>query len=169
MDSEERLRYDFGSLKKSIQESEAVGKYMLSPDYAYNKNQCFTNDVGYIGYIGGSLSVDRPLIDVSSDLHALQYRNTKDPNKKYQMPSHLPEQYKLKICSPRTDFSRLTVPLSTMRDTGINRFEPLPLNPQSPNRIFLPVDVDMQNRMVIKDNYIPHIREPIDHSRANVF
>lgn len=57
-----------------------------------------------------------------------------------------------------TEDTRLSNPPATLRCTGINRMEPLIMNPQK--RVIFPGEYQAQTRMVMKDNHRPCIPNP---------
>lgn len=58
-------------------------------------------------------------------------------------------------CAFNTEDTRLSNPPSTLRGTGINRFNPLCFNPQE--KIFFPGDYHVSTRLVFRDNHRPCI------------
>ena len=58
--------------------------------------------------------------------------------------------------------SRLSNPPCTLRGTGINRFNPLCLNPQ--DHIFYPGEYQIPSRLVVKDNHRPCVPTPAVNS-----
>lgn len=58
-------------------------------------------------------------------------------------------------CSFDTEDTRLSNPPSTLRGTGINRFNPLCFDPQ--DQIFFPGDYQVSSRLVFRDNHRPCI------------
>lgn len=61
-------------------------------------------------------------------------------------------------CTLETEDTRLSNPSSNLRGTGINRFNPLCLDPQK--NIFFPGDYQIPTRIVIKDNHRPCVPTP---------
>ena len=180
----ERLSYDDQAYQTYLKQSTAPLKYRLDP---LSSNQCNPTrppDVGYIGKVGVSLTHQRPLIDVESDLKLLNYPKSKDPSQMYQ--PYCPQCNKCKSgypcgdgttkgccnCQERlhhfpinehhTEHSRLTNPICTARGVGINRFQPLCLNPQDENRWLHPSEVGINYRLVVKDNHVPCIPKLVD-------
>jgi len=167
----ERLAYDHGAYCTDLKQSVAPMMYKLDPTYANICNPCRPADVGYIGRQGVSLSQNTDLIDVESDLKLLSYRNTKDPNAKFNpcsAPNHAKEVIHFDDCTIGTDYSRITNPACTLRGTGWNRFQPLCLNPQDPDRWEHPSHVGINYRMVVKDNFFPEIPEVTDQEADQV-
>jgi len=58
-------------------------------------------------------------------------------------------------CGFNTEETRLSNPPSTLRGTGVNRFQPLCFNPQE--KIFFPGDYHISSRLVFRDNHRPCI------------
>lgn len=180
------LIYDQGAYCTDLKQSTAPLLWQLDPFYANNCQACRPGDVGYIGRQGVSVSHQTPLIDVESDLKLLNYRNSRDPMKKYQpccphckkcyegYPCgggvvagcrdcqaklyHFPE------CSIGTEYSRITNPVCNLKGTGVNRFQPLCLDPQDLNRWLTPGEVGINYRMVVKDNNVPCIPRPLSQT-----
>lgn len=180
----ERQMYDVNAYKKSLEQSTNPLKYRLDPIAVTRCDPCRPPQPGYIGRVGVSITHQRPLVDVESDLMRLNYRNSKDPNQQYQPTcpqcgncmegypcgggvvagcqncqeklNHLP------VCGPFTDYTRISNPICTARGVGINRFQPLCLNPQDENRWLHPSEVGINYRMVVKDNHVPCIPKMVD-------
>lgn len=80
-----------------------------------------------------------------------------------------PDQYSpgptnWKNCGMNIEDTRLSNPACNLRGTGINRWEWLCLNPQ--DRIEMPFDYNVSNRIVVKDNHRPCVPTPIDQQPA---
>ena len=63
-------------------------------------------------------------------------------------------------CYFTVEDTRLSNPACNLRGTGWNRWEWLCLNPQE--RVLMPFDHNINNRLVAKDNHRPCIPKPID-------
>ena len=61
-------------------------------------------------------------------------------------------------CHFQTEDTRQSNPPSTLRGTGINRFEPLCMNPQ--DQVMFPGDYQVPTRLVVKDNHRPCVPTP---------
>lgn len=173
----ENLIYDQGTYCVDLKQSTAPLKRMLDPTFANNCTSCRPADIGYIGKQGASVTHQMPLIDVESDMKLLTYRNTRDPMKKYRPccpycknPSSegypcgggvvacqecRGKMYHFPACSISTDYPRVTNPPCNLRGTGVNRFQPLCLDPQDLNRWEVPGEVGINYRMVALDNHVP--------------
>ena len=64
-----------------------------------------------------------------------------------------------------TDDCRLSNPPSTLRGSGINRFQWLPFSPQE--RVTQPFDFQIDSKLLSKDSHRPCIPRPIDQTLAN--
>lgn len=174
----ENLIYDTGAYCVDLKQSTAPLKWRLDPVYANNCNACRPADVGYIGRQGTSVTHQIPLIDVDSDMKLLNYRNTRDPSQKYiphcyyckRIMEGYPcgdgittckdcraKMYHFPSCSISTEYSRLVNPPCNIRGTGVNRFQPLCLDPQDLNRWEYPGEVGINSRMFFLDNHVPCI------------
>lgn len=180
----ERRIYDANAYKIALEQSTAPLRHVMDPGNYNRCDPCRPADIGYIGNVGVSITHQRPLIDVESDLRLLNYPLSKDPAQQYQ-PScpqcgrcfegypcgggvvagckdcqerlfHFP------ACSIGTDYTRISNPKCSSREVGVNRFQPLCLNPQDENRWLPPSEVGINYRMVVKDNHVPCIPKPLD-------
>lgn len=156
----ENLKYDMGAYQTDLRQSTAPLQWQLDPMSANSCSACRPGDVGYIGKQGVSISEQTPLIDVESDLMLLNYRNSRDPAKKFIPTCNQDKMFHFKECGIRTDYSRITNPACNLRGTGVNRFQPLCLNPQDEDRWLNPSQVGINYRMVVKDNHVPCIPVP---------
>ena len=75
------LNYDKKAYEKNIQESKAVGNYILS--YPFSKG-CFMEDPSIQAQKTGVSIHSKPLIDIDSELMGLNRTHTKVPDEKYQ-------------------------------------------------------------------------------------
>ena len=182
----ENLIYDQGAYCVDLKQSTAPLLHTLDPIFANSCTACRPGDIGYIGKQGVSLTMGTPLIDVESDLKLLNYRNSRDPAKKYipccpyckKCYEGYPcgggvvagcvdcqaKMYHLPECSIGTDYSRVTNPPCTLKGTGVNRFQPLCLDPQDPNRWLHPGEIGINYRLVVKDNNVPCVPEFMSQS-----
>ena len=179
-----RLPYDTCSYKHNLAETVGPGVYqLLTPPN--NCEPCLPNDP-YIRLQrqGVSLSKNTPLVDIDSELIGIS-RNLSDcPELKY-LPSKNNQSYcgahsnkvvgcqknakvcvdntnviNFKDCFKPTEDTRLSNPPCTLRGTGWNRWEWLCLDPQE--RVEIPFDYNIDNRIVVKDNHRPCIPTPVD-------
>ena len=185
-----RLNYDTGAYNKDINESVGPGNYRIhtpkiscDPCYPYPPSVRLQKQ-------GGSIDSTRFLVDVDSDLMGLNVKNTRDPSKKYSPmcdqnicssgepcgPGVLTscksknlragdrindENLKhFRDCFIPSEDTRLSNPSCNLRSTGWNRWEWLCQNPQ--DRVGIPFDYNINNRLVVKDNHRPCIPNPID-------
>lgn len=176
----ERQMYDVKAYENSLHQSTKPLNFQLDPITTTRCDPCRPTQPGLNSRVGVSITHERPLVDVESELLLLNYRNTKDPNQKYK-PScpqcggwypcggvagncqeklqHLPQCDGL-----LTDSTRISNPVCTARGIGINRFQPLCLNPQDENRWMHPSEVGISYRIVVKDNHVPCVPKMIDQT-----
>lgn len=180
----ERQMYDVQAYKKSLEESTGPLNYRLDPLQVSRCDPCRPAQPGLIGRSGVSLTQQRALVDVESDLLRLNYKASHDPSQKYQPTcpqcgdctegypcgggvvagckncqeqlTHLP------ACNPFTDYTRISNPICTARGVGINRFQTLCLNPQDESRWLHPSEIGISYRNVVKDNHVPCIPKMVD-------
>jgi len=175
-----RAKYDGEYLPMDLKQSTAPLEYSLDPNFAEQCRPCFASEVGWLGKQGISYDATKPMVDTESDLFNLTRILDKDSNK-YRpqcidkncvglsngcdkcQPNlhHFPDCRKIKYES-----TRLSNPTSTLREVGINRFQPICLNPQDRSRWEHPGEIGINYRMVAKDNHVPLIPHPIDQSPA---
>ena len=184
----QRTMYDTGAYQTTAEQSTKPALYLLDPISTNQCDPCRLPEVGYIGKIGVSVSTSRPLIDIDSNLRLGGFVATRDPSKKYQ--PNCPEikncnegypcgggvvagcqdsqekLHHLKSCNIGSEYTRISNPICTSRGVGVNRFNPLCLNPQDECRWLQPSNVGISYRMVVKDNHKPCIPKLIDQSPA---
>ncbi len=168
-----RLNYDTCSYQHSLAESVGPGEYMLTEPPNVNE-PCFAQSPQIrLQRQGVSVAQNMPLIDVDSELMNLTRPATNCPSRKY-IPdgnqcneSHKLQEAKNNLahgndCFFDVEDTRLSNPACNLRGTGWNRWEWLCLNPQ--DRVLMPFDHNINNRLVVKDNHRPCIPKPIDVS-----
>ena len=183
-----RTKYDRGSLELDTRQSTSPLEYSLDPNYAERCNQCRPPGPGWIGKQGVSYDTTAPLVDTESELMNLNRVLTRDPNYKYipycPQCGGCPEGYPCgggvlkgcETCQPKLfhfpscdlkfEYTRISNPISTLKETGVNRFQPICLNPQDRSRWEHPGETGINYRMVVKDNHVPCIPYPVDPSPA---
>lgn len=80
-----------------------------------------------------------------------------------------PDQFSQKLthwrdCGKPVEDTRLVNPPCTLRGTGFNRWEWMCLNPQE--RVEIPFDYNISNRIVVKDNHRPCVPKPLSATPA---
>lgn len=175
-----RSKYDQDYIKTDLKQSTAPLEYSLDPNYSERCHPCFPMESGLLGKQGVSYDSTKPMVDTESDLFNLNRLLSKDPKQKY-IPNCMndncvgvisgcdqcqPKLYHFPTCNIKTNSTRLSNPISNLKETGINRFQPICLNPQDPSRWEYPGEIGINYRMVVKDNHVPCIPHPIDQSDA---
>lgn len=181
-----RTKYDQGSFTRDTQQATYRINYMLDPNYAEQCKQCRPLD--WIGKQGVSYNNTQPMIDTESDLLNLNRILTRDPNYKYapnctncedcpegypcgagatnSCKNCQPSLHHFPICDIKHEYTRTSNPSATLKETGVNRFDPICLNPQDRSRWEHPGATGINYRLVVKDNHIPCIPHPIDQTPA---
>tara|TARA_B100000795_G_C22799753_1_gene441221 strand:- start:2839 stop:3474 length:636 start_codon:yes stop_codon:yes gene_type:complete len=170
-----RLNYDTCSYQHSLAESVGPGEYMLTEPPNVTKS-CFPQSPQIrLQRQGVSVSQNMPLIDVDSELMNLTRPATNCPSRKY-VPNgnqcnenNRIEEAKNNLehgedCFFPVEDTRLSNPACNLRGTGWNRWEWLCLDPQE--RVLMPFDYNINNRLVVKDNHRPCIPKPLDVSMS---
>jgi hypothetical protein len=168
-----RLNYDTCSYQHTLAESVGPGEYMLTEPPNVTQ-PCFAESPQIrLQRQGVSVAKNMPLIDVDSELMNLTRPATNCPSRKY-IPdgNQCNEDHKLNEaktnvehgndCFFQVEDTRLSNPSCNLRGTGWNRWEWLCLDPQE--RVLMPFDYNINNRLVAKDNHRPCIPKPIDVS-----
>ena len=165
-----RLNYDICAYKQNVYQSVGPGEYKLTEPPNLKKPCMPQSPQIRLQGQGVSISKDMPLIDVDSELMNLTRRATNCPSKKYIPDGSqcgLTNANNLKNnlehgeeCDLSVEDTRLSNPACNLRGTGWNRWEWLCLDPQ--DRVLMPFDYNINNRLVVKDNHRPCIPKPID-------
>jgi len=163
-----RLDYDTCAYKQELSESIGPGEYQLSTPNI-NCEDCFTKDPQLVLQRSGvSVAKTVPMIDVDSELmnitRKLSNCSSNDFIPKFNSEGEIDnslEQVHFKDCAmPTIENTRLSNPACNLRGTGWNRWEWLCNNPQE--RVLIPFDTNIANRLVLKDNHRPVIPKPLD-------
>jgi hypothetical protein len=175
-----RLKYDSEDSRLSQNSSAKAASYFTQPPIL--TTHCLQENPRIINQHNG-VSMPRDVewrfytgpVDIESDLMGVHRVASRCPTKKYT-PSNLDSlgnnDFEDRTFDPKsmirmvdftcekfpTEDTRLSNPSCNLRGTGINRFEDLCLDPQS--NIFIPTQVNVDSRMMAKDNYKPRGRGP---------
>ena len=169
-----RLDYDTGCYKQYIAESVGPLEYQIGTP-KISCEPCMPKDPGFIlQRSGASVDKEQSLIDVDSELLNITRPLSNNPVKKF-LPkftkdgeiNNNPMNQKLhfKECNmPTREDTRLSNPPSTLRGTGWNRWEWLCQDPQE--RVEIPFDYNIQNKLVVRDNHRASLPRPVDQTLA---
>ena len=165
-----RLNYDTCAYKQNLYQSVGPGEYKLT-EPPNLEELCFSQSPQVrLQKTGVSIDPNKPLIDIDSELLNLTRASSNCPSKKY-----IPDGSQCGLTNPKdkennlthgkdcyfdVEDTRLSNPPCTLRGTGWNRWEWLCLDPQE--RVLIPFDNNINNRLVVKDNHRPCIPKPID-------
>ena len=188
-DYQNRLAYDDGNYAKKLEESVGPLKYVLNPQVYERCTQVRPSQPGLIGRQGVSVSYQHHMADIESELKGLNRRASKDPSTLYkpECPKGTNKSYNGYPCGGGvaagfessqeklhhyekmkdfTEYSRNLNPPSTLRGTGLNRFDIVLYNPQDETRWFQQAPIGINQRLVVKDNHVPLIPKLIDQTVA---
>lgn len=166
-----RINNDSCSYAEKLKRTTGPGMYILNTPYNDCDCRVIPDDpsIRFQAY-GPNTCTMRAAVDDSSELLGLNYKRTKCNNSQY-----VPGSYTLKggctvkeadnprqCMAPRED-TRISNPPSTLKGTGINRWEWLCYDPQE--RAIEEFDrIPVNYRMVAKDNHVPIIDTPQDQN-----
>jgi hypothetical protein len=163
-----RMKYDNNAYQEQLSRSMYSGVYNL--DTPYNDcDECnqYIPDDPFIRYqqYGQNTCTMKKAIDDNSELYGLNYKNSKcnkdgyAPNKYISTGCNPKTMTDIRKCSTPTESCRLSNPPCTLKETGINRYDPLCWNPQ--DKALETFDrIGINYRMVAKDNHTPLVENP---------
>ena len=182
-----RPRQDTCSYRQELSQTVGPGEYQLAKPYPCNP--CFVSDPHIrMQRFGASLSKNTSLIDIDSEMIGINRKFSKCPELKYIPKCNTSNfgganpggyitgnngavdidcnlmHFKEENCFEPVEDTRLSNPPATLRGTGINRWEWLARNPQE--RVLMPFDYNINNRIIVKDNHRPCIPNPLDQTLA---
>lgn len=168
--NETRLNYDSCSYAEKLKRTTGPGLYMLNIPYD-DCNDCKTlpsDPALRFQTYGPNTCTMKKAVDDSSELLGLNYKQSKCNNDaygpgKYNQSSGciISNQSDPRKCINPKEDTRLSNPPSTLKETGINRWEWLCYDPQE--RAIEEFDrIPVNYRMVAKDNHAPIIETPDD-------
>jgi len=163
-----RLNYDTCAYKHVLSETVGPCEYQIGTPHI-SCDPCFPTDPAYrLQRQGASVSGQQKMIDVDSELMGITRIASNCPSKNY-----LPKEnnkgelcqgevlHHYKDCDVATaEETRTSNPPCNLRGTGWNRWEWLCMDPQE--RVLIPFDNAVSNRIIVKDNHRPCIPNPID-------
>lgn len=182
------ISYDKGAYVTELNQSVGPGVYQLG-EPVINCDQCYPYPPTVrLQLQGDSISSKNLLVDVDSELLGITRKLSQDPNKKFQPKcvdnvcssgevcgqgvigkcsnnkngerAHDSDLKHWKDCYIPAEDTRLSNPSCNLRGTGWNRWEWLCLNPQ--DRVEIPFDYNISNRIIVKDNHRPIVPKPVD-------
>ena len=163
-----RLNYDTCAYKHTLSESIGPGEYQINTP-PISCDPCFPKDPAYrLQRQGASVNTRQPMIDVDSELLGITRLSSRCPSKKFlpkenkkgEICEGEPQQHFKECDMPVAEDTRINNPSCNLRGTGWNRWEWLCLDPQE--RVLMPFDYNISNRIVVKDNHRPCIPKPFD-------
>ena len=169
------LLYDKDTSIQNLKLSHEILKYKFNkPEQC---SECYNDDPhNRIQRSGASVDKNNSMIDIDSELSGITRIASKDINKKYK-PSRDNKPFDNKLhyndCNnPVVEHTRLSNPPSTLRGTGVNRWENVFINPQQLKHIELPFCNNVDTSILEKDNHRPLLHktytQPHQPSNCNV-
>ena len=165
-----RLDYDTCAYKQELSESIGVSEYMLGTPHIACED-CFAKDPQLIMQrAGASVSKNIPMVDIDSELMNITRKLSNCSSDEFipkftsngEIDNSL-ETHDFRDCGiPTKENTRLSNPSCNLRGTGWNRWEWLCNDPQE--RVNIPFDNNIANRLVVKDNHRPVIPKLIDQT-----
>ena len=170
-----RMKYDKTSYQEQLERSVFPGVYQLNTPYndCTDCDQNIPNDpfIRFQNYGQNACSMKKA-IDDNSELNGLNYKNSKCNKDAYAPNSYIStgcapkSTTDIRKCSIPTEACRLSNPPCSLKEIGINRFDPLCWNPQE--KALETFDrIGVNYRMVAKDNHIPLIEKPENQDLFN--
>lgn len=149
------INYDLNKVSLDIAQSTAPLNYVLAPYYAERCQQCNPSVPGWIGRQGVGYDSSRLMIDTESDLNGITRKLSRDPQKLYH-PTAPVNQSNFPTCdNTSTQHTHLSNPAMNLKGTGINRFQPICLNPQDQTRWLLQTHANLNTQLQARDLYCP--------------
>lgn len=162
-----RLRYDDCYYKHAVEDSSMPGKYVIETGLQECAQVFPTNP-----YIRQSIrhapSYSHNWVDIHSELSGRSRSASLCPEMKF-LPG---QKFKFEdsiFLAPdskdlHTEDTKLSNPPCSLRETGINRWEWLCDDPQA--RAIAPFDMSIQNRILVKNNFVPCVPKPFPQDAA---
>lgn len=158
-----RLNYDDCTYTHTLRESVGPGEYYIATPKVDCESCYFPSPDVRIDHNGAGKC--KSLIDVDSELMGITRKASNCPFDKF-LPRKEECEMKLgKDCMGlTTEETRLSNPPCTLRGTGWNRWEWLCQNPQ--DKVFIPFDYNINERLVAKDNHRPCVQDPLNQNES---
>lgn len=159
------MSYDPCAYNKSLEESLAVGKYLLDKDSTIPPLNAFpTSPYVRLDKTGVATCSTVPIIDVDSQLMGLDRTASKCPSAQFEFCTPSPLQdWGDDFLSPEE--TKMSNPPCTLRGTGWNRWEWLCTNPQE--NAIASFETNIQNKLVVRDNHRPCVPTPISQEQVH--
>ena len=169
------LMYDGSNTKNALRVSQGPGVYQVgtpktcipcyqpNPEIRLQKNGVSIQDPSEQRFYAGPIDVESKLIGIERAPinYTLQSQCDCD-NKKYACTCGVGGNFgrtkNMPTCYLPTENTRLSNPPTNLRGTGINRFNPLCLNPQK--KLFLNATYNIPTQMLLKKAFRPCVATP---------
>jgi len=164
--SSNRLNFDTCQYKQKISESIGPGNYMINtPPISCDSCYPYSPSIR-LQRQGASVDTTKPLIDIDSELLNITRPASKCPSRKW-IPNNCTDRPASQLthfrdCTFPAEETRNSNPPCNLRGTGFNRWEWTCMNPQE--RVEIPFDWNINNRIIVKDNHRPCVPTPVDQT-----
>jgi hypothetical protein len=162
-----RLNFDNDTYVTKLNESVSSGLYMIETPRVNCDTKCSYYAPGVILDKFDDGICEKELIDLDSELIGINRKSSRCPANKY-LPSDKPycinKRAMLDCDSFATEPTLMSNPKATNKETTMNRWQWLCKNPQE--KVLMPFDWNISNRMVVKMNHRPCRPNLIDQSEA---
>ena len=147
-----RFHDDPCRIKKQLQESTGLGRYMLNVPGNGSKPIYMDDPFIRMQKWGGNLMTNT--VNLESDLMGLSRNSNRDDvaANEYRLNAVKTKQVQYKSQNPSTDQSRATHPAWEYRDLEQTKYNILPLNPQE--NVCFPFQNNLSTRIIEKDIFV---------------
>ena len=166
-----RTRYDQSVSQNNVQENVSIGNRILDPYSSVRCDQCLPPVIN--GKQGVSYYGSMPLVDTESSIRGLTNILSKDQTQTNTFPAGNQNMVNFPDCTIKPQYTMLDGACKTVKEIGINRFEPTCVNYQAENR-WLYERIGLNSRQEALDKCCPPTLMRIDqsafqlHGSANV-
>ena len=156
-----RTRYDQSVSQNKVQEIVSIGNRILDPCSTTRCDQCLPAVIN--GKEGVSYLSTMPLVDTDSSIRGLTNILSKDQMQSNAFPIGNQNMVNFPDCTIKPQYTVLDGACKTVKETGINRFEPTCVNYQAENR-WLYERIGLNSRQDALDKCCPPTQLRIDQS-----
>lgn len=170
----QRVKYDKEYIENDLRTTARIQEYVFDPAQIHPCHPCRSDEIGSNSKFGVSYNPNLPLVDTESQLRNLNVNLNRDTSVNYLPGSDMSSSkvltegdcnlYHFQGCSLGKEFTRLNNPAWTLRETGVNRFQPTYLNHQDRSHWEIQTPTLVSARQLARDSYVPRIPCLIDQS-----
>ncbi len=163
--------YDRTETMQNLQESRGPGMYQIgmpkmcnscfqpNPEVRLQKNGVSIEDPTQERFYAGPVDVESNLMGINGNQdYTLQSQCDNEDDQYACVFGAGGNKRNMDTCFLPTEDTRLSNPASNLRGSGINRFDPLCLNPQK--GVIPQAQYNIPTRLVVKENFVPCVPTP---------